>query len=215
MTDVRTPGRATDQPEDTAAIRRPRRGRWIAAVLVLLVLLGVTAWQVAARTARIEPGGVSWVDGGLVVPDCVPTGNLWASFDEDEEVLAAQTIRNSSPFPVTVTSQDPATHRLEPRGDEPYEQGSITGTSGDVPEAAEGSVVVPPGQDVTLWIHDPQGETLGSSSVWYTFDGVSLTVRALGVERDVWVPFSAGVLQVGGPQDSADLGRALEAVCAG
>lgn len=214
MTDVRADETTADDTQDApAAARRTRRGRWVAAVVVLGLLL-VAAWQAAARTSRVEPGGVAQVSGGLALPDCVPSGNLWASFDDDEEVLAAQTIRNPSPWPVTVSTGDSEAYLLEPRSDDQDEQGSITSASGGVPDAARESVVVPGGQEATLWIHNPQ-RGVPPGSIWYTYDGVSLTVRALGIEREVWVPFSAGVLQVGGSQDSAVLSEALEGACAG
>jgi hypothetical protein len=73
-------------------------------------------------------------------------------------------------------------------------------------------VVIPPGREAALWIIDPQGD-LPMSGAWLMFSGAPVKLRALGVERDFYLPFR-GTLTVGGDEaTAARLDRALKEAC--
>lgn len=74
---------------------------------------------------------------------------------------------------------------------------------------------MPPGRSVALWIVNPQGNIVSGSSVRYSFDGVPLKVRSLGVEREVYVPYQGTLYVGGGSRDSAELSEALAEACSG
>lgn len=64
-----------------------------------------------------------------------------------------------------------------------------------------------------MWIVDPQwGSVQDSSSVWYEFDEVPVTLRTLGVERETSIRLP-GTLYVGGTRDGERLGDALQEAC--
>lgn len=89
--------------EQRAAIpRTPARRAQIA---------GVVSWQVAARTARAEPGSFSSSGAGATLPDCVPGDSIWAMFGAEEDVVVVQTVRNLFQWPVMVISPDPEVYR--------------------------------------------------------------------------------------------------------
>jgi hypothetical protein len=206
---------AVDPPEATQTpIPRRRRRRWIPISLVVALLLGIAAWQGAARTGRIDTGSATISEGGLDLPDCVPQDDYWRSFGANEDVVVAHTLRNPSPWPVTVTSTDPEVYRFEPLDDDPAQDTVFAGSAtGGVPDGTQSSVVVPPDRSVAMWIDNPQGDVTSGSMVRYSFDGVPLRVRSLGVEREVYVPYQGTLYVGGGSQDSVELGKALEEAC--
>ncbi|MFI8527059.1 hypothetical protein ACIGB8_21570 [Promicromonospora sukumoe] len=64
-----------------------------------------------------------------------------------------------------------------------------------------------------MWIVDPQRGSVQESGVWYEFDQVPVTLRALGVERESSLRLP-GTLYVGGGADDGDrLGEALQEAC--
>jgi hypothetical protein len=207
---------AVDPAEATqAATPSRRRRRWIPATLVVALLVGIAAWQGAARIGRIETGSAAMSEGGLVLPDCIPQGDYWTSFGGAEEVVVAHTVRNPSPWPVTVISTDPEVYRFEPLDESPAHD-TVFGDSpsGGVPDGTRNAVAIPPGRSVAMWIHNPQGEVASGSTVRYDFAGAPLRLRSLGVEREVFVPYQGTLYVGGGSQDSEELGEALEEACA-
>jgi hypothetical protein len=211
MTSVEThePAEAAQAP---AAVRR--RGRWVPVTLVVALLVGVAAWQGLARVGRIDTGFATLSERGLELPDCIPQDGYWTSFATDEDVVVAHTVRNPSPWPVTVISTDPEVYRFQPLSADPALDTAFGASPpGGLPEETRGSVVVPPGRSVVMWIHNPQGDIIRGSTVQYSFDSAPLRIRSLGVEREVHVPYQ-GTLYVGGSaRDSAQLGKALEEAC--
>lgn len=191
-----------------------RRGRWIPLTLVVALLAGVAAWQGLARIGRIDTGSAT-MSGGLDLPDCIPQGDYWTSFGTDEDVVVAHTLRNPSPWPVTVVSTDPEVYRFQPLSEDPAMDHTFAASDvGSLPEGTQSSVVVPPDRSVALWIHNPQGDIIRGSTVRYSFDGALLKVRSLGVEREVHVPYQGTLYVGGGSRDSAELSAALEEACA-
>lgn len=189
---------------------RSRRTAWIvgAAVVVVALVAGIGVWQYAARSARIVAEGAT-LSGGMAFPDCLPRMAL-AVYGTGDDVVVGQTVRNPSRWPVTVISSDPEVFRFEAVSDEPAGVSSADGAS---PADTSGQVVLPPGREVTMWIVDPQrGSVEDSSTVWYSFDEVPVTLRALGVERESSVKLP-GTLYVGGGKDSDRLGSVLQEAC--
>lgn len=212
MTSVEAVGPA--EAAQAPTLRR-RRWRWIPVTLVVALLVGIAAWQGLARIGRIDTGSAAMSDG-LVLPGCIPQDDYWASFGTDEEVAVAHTLRNPSPWPVTVISTDPEVYRFEPLNEDPTLDGTFAGgVAGSVPDGTQSSVVVPPDRSVAMWIHNPQGNVVSGSTVQYSFDGAPLRVRSLGVEREVNVPYHGTLYVGGGARDSAELGKALEEACSG
>jgi hypothetical protein len=194
---------------------RRRRGSWIPVTVVVALFVGIAAWQGVARAGRIETGSAS-MSGGLVLPACIPSEGFWASFQADEEVVVAHTVRNPSPWPVTVISTDPEVYRFEPLEEDPADDMLFaTSPSDGVPAGTKSSVVVPPGREAGMWIVNPQGDMSIGPLGWRYFDGAPLRIRSLGVERDIYVPYH-GTLHVGGGSRGSDkLSKALEEACSG
>lgn len=202
---------------DGVGKRRPRR--WIritGGVVIAALVAGVVAWQLAARTAEVELGSFSNSGAGATLPDCVPSDSgIWSMFGTDEDVVVLQTVHNPSPWPVTVISTDPEAYRFEPvaddfRGDYTFVSDPVDGP----PPMAETSdrVVIPPGREAAMWVINPQRD-LSSSGGWRTFEGALVKLRALGVERQFYLPFR-GTLSVGGTEaTAARLDRALQQAC--
>ncbi|MFI2365554.1 hypothetical protein [Promicromonospora sp. NPDC019610] len=189
--------------------RRSRRTAWIvgAAVVVALVA-GIGVWQHAARSARIVAEGVT-LSGGMPFPDCLPRMAL-AVYGTTDDVVVGQTVRNPSRWPVTVTSSDPEVYRFEALSDEP---GGVSSGDGAPPADTSGQVVLPPGREVTMWVVDPQRHSIqDSSTVWYEFSEVPVTLRTLGVEREFSVQLP-GTLYIGGGKGGDQLGAALQEAC--
>jgi hypothetical protein len=190
-----------------------RRGRWVPVTLVVALLVGIAAWQGVARIGRIDTGPATMSDG-LDLPDCIPQDGYWTSFATDEDVVAAHTLDNPSPWPVTVISTDPEAYRFQPLSEDPALDSVFAySVAGVVPDGTLSSVVVPPGRSVALWIINPQGVIVRGSTVRYSFDGVPLRVRSLGVEREVYVPYQGTLYVGGGSRDSAELSEALAEAC--
>ncbi|MGW2093744.1 hypothetical protein [Promicromonospora sukumoe] len=193
---------------------RGRRAAWIVSVFLVLVA-GVAAWQVAARTARVEPGSFYSTGTGARLPDCVPGDAIWAMFGTDEGVVLAQAVRNPSPWPVTVSSTDPHVFRFEPIAEDELDDVVLVNDPLDgEPDRSQTSarVVIPPGREAALWIVDPQRERTISSG-WMMFDVAELKLRALGVERRFSLPL-AGTIAVGGADlTTRQLGRDLQEAC--
>lgn len=180
---------------------------------MVALLVGVAAWQGVARIGRIDTGSAA-MSGGLDLPDCIPQDDYWTSFGTDEDVVVAHTLRNPSPWPVAVVSTDPEVYRFQPLSEDPAMDHTFAASDeGSLPEGTQSSVVVPPGRSVALWIHNPQGEITRGSTVRYSFDGVPLKVRSLGVERELVVPYQGTLYVGGGSRDSAELGKALAEAC--
>lgn len=194
---------------------RPRWVRVTAAAVVAALVAAFVAWQIAARTTEVEPGSASNSGAGATLPDCVPDGGIWSMFGTDEDVVVLQTVRNPSRWPVTVISTDPEAYRFEPVTDDPRDDYLFAKNPTDgAPAAAETSdrVVIPPDREAAMWIINPQGD-LAYSGGWRTFDGAPVRLRALGIERDFYLPFR-GTLSVGGSEaTAARLDRALQAAC--
>ncbi|MGI5188398.1 hypothetical protein ACQEVI_09670 [Promicromonospora sp. CA-289599] len=202
-------------PAEATQVPGRRRGRWIPLTLVVALLVGVAAWQGAARIGRIDTGPAA-ISGGLDLPDCIPQDDYWTSFGTDEEVVVAHTLRNPSPWSVTVISTDPEVYRFEPLSEDPSGDDTFAaGDAGSPPEGTQSSVVVPPDRSVVMWIHNPQGNIVSGSSVRYSFDGVRLKVRSLGVEREVYVPYQGTLYVGGGSRSSEELSAALAEACSG
>ena len=189
-----------------------RRTAWIVGVAVVVALVaGIGVWQYAARDARIVAEGVT-LSGGMAFPDCLPRMAL-AVYGTSDDVVVGQTVRNPSRWPVTVTSSDPEAFRFEALSDDPADDTTVSSADGAAPADASGQVVLPPGREVTMWIVDPQrGSIQDSSTVWYEFDEVPVTLRPLGVERESSIRLP-GTLYVGGGKDGEQLGAALQEAC--
>ena len=189
-----------------------RRTAWIVGVAVVVALVaGIGVWQYAARDARIVAEGVT-LSGGMAFPDCLPRMAL-AVYGTSDDVVVGQTVRNPSRWPVTVTSSDPEVYRFEALSDDPADDTTVSSADGAAPADASGQVVLPPGREVTMWIVDPQrGSIQDSSTVWYEFDEVPVTLRTLGVERESSIRLP-GTLYVGGGKDGEQLGAALQEAC--
>jgi len=206
-------------PAEAAEAERARPRRWariVGMVAVGALIAGLAAWQLAARATEVEPGAFSNSGAGATLPDCVPDeSGIWSMFGTDEDVVVLQTVSNPSPWPVTVISTDPEAYRFEPmaddfRGDYTFVQDASDGP----PSATETSdrVVIPPDREAAMWIINPQGD-FSSDGGWYTFSGAPVKLRALGVERDFYLPFR-GTLTVGGTEaTAARLDRALQEAC--
>lgn len=198
--------------------RRPRR--WVritGGVVVAVLVAGLAAWQIAARTTEVEPGSSSHRGAGASLPDCVPFDDIWAMFGNDEDVVAVQAVRNSSPWPVTVMSTNPEAYRFEPMPDDFREDHLLLKDPADGPPSTTETsdrVVIAPGREAAMWIINPQGD-LSYDGGWGAFDGAPVKLRALGVERDLHLPFH-GTLTVGGDEaTTARLDRALQEACEG
>jgi len=205
---------------DIVAVGRRRPRRWVritGGVAAGALAVGLVVWQVAARTSEVESGSYSNSGAGATLPDCIPAdGDIWSMFGTDEDVVVLQTVRNPSRWPVTVISTNPEAYRFERMADDAREDHSFVQTVAEgAPDAAETSdrVTIPPNREAALWIIDPQGD-LSSVDGWYTFEGAPVRLRALGVERDFYLPFR-GTLAVGGAEATTTrLGRALQQACA-
>jgi hypothetical protein len=205
--------------EVAARVESSRRPRWVrltGTALVVALFAGFVAWQIAARTSEVEPGSSSNSGAGATLPDCVPSDDdIWSMFGNDEDVVVLQTVRNPSPWPVTVISTNPEAYRFEPVADDFREDYMYVGDPVDgPPDAAETSdrVVIPPDREAAMWIINPQGD-LSYDGGWGLFEGAPVKLRALGVERDFYLPFRA-TLAVGGDEATAGrLDRALQAAC--
>ncbi len=193
-------------------VRRPRRWAWVVSAAVVVALVaGIGVWQYAARSARIVAEGVT-LSAGMTFPDCLPRMAL-AVYGTGDDVVVGQTVRNPSRWPVTVTSSDPEVFRFEALSDDPGDDTTVSSADGAAPADASGQVVLPPGREVTMWIVNPQqGSIQDSSTVWYEFDEVPVTLRTLGVERESSIRLP-GTLYVGGGKDGDQLGAALQEAC--
>lgn len=195
--------------------RGRRAVRIVGAAVALVLVAGVAAWQIAARTAVVELGSMSSTGTGATLPDCVPGEDPWVMFGSDEDVVLVQTVQNSSRWPVTVISADPDVFRFEPmaedfRGDYSFLKDPVDGAPD--PSQTSDRVVVPPDREATMWIVDPQGD-FSTSEGWYTFTTADLVVRVLGVERELDLPLR-GTIAVGGAEPTAGrLDRALQEAC--
>jgi hypothetical protein len=191
-----------------------RRRRWVPVTLVVALLVGIAAWQGAARIGRIDTGFATLSERGLVLPDCVPQDGYWTSFGTDEDVVVAHTLHNPSPWPVTVISTDPEAYRFQPLGEDPAKDHTFAPSDvGGTPEGTRSSVVVPPDRSAVMWIHNPQGDIVRGSDVQYSFDGAPLKIRSLGVEREIVVPYRGTLYVGGGSRSSEELSAALEEAC--
>jgi hypothetical protein len=192
-----------------------RRGSWIPITLVVALLVGIGAWQGVARIGRIETGSASNSGAGMSLPSCVPSGEIWAMFGRDEDVVVVQTVRNPSLWPVTVTSTEPDVVRFEPVSDDPMDDLLLDkDPRGGAPDTTVEQVVIPPGREAAMWIVDPPGNGGSERGSWYGRFGTEVTLGSLGVERRVSVEFPGG-LYIGGIRDTAALGKALEEACSG
>jgi hypothetical protein len=201
-------------PVEVAQTPGRRRGRWVPVALIVALLVGIAAWQGAARIERIDTGFATLSERGLVLPDCIPQDDYWTSFGTDEDVVVAHTLHNPSPWPVTVISTNPEAYRFQPLSEDPAMDHTFAASDvGDLPDGTQSSVVVPPDRSVALWIHNPQGNIIRGSSVQYSFDGAPLKVRSLGVEREIVVPYQGTLYVGGGSRSSEELGAALEEAC--
>ena len=202
-------------------VEKRRSRRWVriaGGVVIVALVVSVVAWQLAARTAEVEPGSFSNSGAGATLPDCVPSDSgIWSMFGTDEDVVVLQTVRNFSPWPVTVISTDPEAYRFEPMADDFREDYTFVQDASDgPPPTTETSdrVVIPPDREAAMWIINPQGD-LPPADGWRSFDGAPVKLRALGVERDFYLPFR-GTLTVGGDEATAGrLDRALQEACEG
>lgn len=180
--------------------------------MVVALLVGIAAWQGVARLGRIETGSSSY-SLGMSLPGCLPSGNFWLMFGSDDDVVAGQTVRNPSPWPVTVISTDRDVYRFEPMPDDQRDDTMFVErpADGGVPDDTQTAVVIPPGREAVMWIVNPQGDAHIERGGWQGYAGAPLRVRSLGVERDVHMPYQ-GMLYVGGI-DSDSLGEALQEAC--
>lgn len=180
-------------------------------MFVVALVAGIGGWQYTARDARIVAEGVT-LSGGMAFPDCLPRMALGV-YGTSDDVVVGQTVRNPSRWPVTVISSDPEVFRFEAPSDDPGDDTTVSSADGAAPADASGQVVLPPGREVTMWIVDPQRDSVqDSSSVWYEFDEVPVTLRMLGVERETSIRLP-GTLYVGGGKDGDQLGAALQEAC--
>ncbi|MFJ3407900.1 hypothetical protein [Promicromonospora sp. NPDC090134] len=206
------------EPAEAVQGEQPRGRRVVRIVgagVALALVAGVAAWQIAARTAVVGLGSGSHSGAGATLPDCVPGEGLWALFGTDEDVVLVQTVRNASPWPVTVISTIPDVFRFEPMADDFRDDYLYLKNAADgAPDRSQTSdrVVIPPDREATMWIVDPQGD-LPISGGWMVFDTADLTVRVLGVERELPLPLQ-GMIAVGGAEPTAGrLDRALQEAC--
>lgn len=208
---------AVDPTEAAEAKRlRIRRGTRIAGAAVVVALIaGLVAWQVAARTARVEPGSLSSSGAGATLPDCVPGDSMWAMFGSDVDVVVVQTVRNPSQWPVMVISTDPEVYRFEPMADDWRGDYTLVSDPAEgAPDRADTSdrVVIPPDREAAMWIVNPQGDVQLGDEGWHGYSDAPLRIRSLGVERDVRMPYQ-GMVYVRGREDIGRLGKALQEAC--
>lgn len=192
--------------ERAARTRRRRRAAvWIAAVLAVLVLLGVVVWQVVARTARLEPGSLSWWDGPTVascaIRDDEPAANVVGS--QDPEARVVYSVRNPNRVAVRLTAGDDVLRfqreLFDPTGD----------FQGAPSEDLVDSVVVPPGEEAFVQLEpDMSGSWISGSYV-----SLSLGFDVLGIERSESLAIDPVVLLVNG--SSADATLVAEATLEG
>ncbi len=205
--------------EVAARVERSHRPRWArvtGTALAVVLVAGVVAWQLAARATVVEPGSSSNSGAGATLPDCVPSDSgIWSMFGNDEDVVVLQTVRNPSRWPVTVISTNPEAYRFEPMADDFRDDYMYVKDPADgAPSTTETSdrVVIPPDREAAMWIINPQGDQSYADG-WGLFDGAPVKLRALGVERDFYLPFR-GTLTVGGDEATAGrLDRALQEAC--
>lgn len=201
---------------ESAEARRSRRVvRIVGAAVALALVAGVAAWQIAARTAVVELGSGSSTGAAATLPDCVPGEGLWALFGTDEDVVLVQTVRNASPWPVTVISTNPDVFRFEPMADDVLDDYLYLKNAADgAPDRSQTSdrVVIPPDREATMWIVDPQGD-LSISEGWHMFEIADLAVRVLGVERELPLPLQGKIAVGGAEPTAARLDRALQEAC--
>jgi hypothetical protein len=203
-------------PAEAAETEIPHRRpwSWIPGTVIVVLFVGIAAWQGAALVGRIETGSATYTPGGMGLPDCLPSGDYWVLFDADDDVVVAHTLSNPSPWPVTVTSTDPDVYRFEPMSDDRTDDITFADRSADggAPDGTQSAVVIPPGREAAMWIVNPQGDGPLGHGTWHGYEGAPLRIRSLGVERDVRMPYQ-GMLWVGGLEDSDRLGKALQEAC--
>jgi hypothetical protein len=210
--DAVDPAEATE-PESP----RRRRGSWIPVTLVVALLVGIGAWQGVARIGRIETGPATYTPGGTGFPDCLPSTDDWALFGGGDDVVVAHTVRNPSPWPVTVISTDPDVYRFEPVGDDRRLDDTTfadRSADGGAPDGTQSVVVIPPGRSAVMWIVNPQGDVHLEYDAWQGYNGAPLRIRSLGVERDVNMPYQ-GTLWVSGRDGVDRMGKAMQEACEG
>ncbi|GHH79657.1 hypothetical protein [Promicromonospora soli] len=192
------------------------RGTRIAGAAVVVALIaGVVAWQVAARTAGVERGSFSTSGAGTTLPDCVPGDSIWAMFGGEEDVVVVQTVRNPSQWPVMVISTDPEVYRFEPMADDWRGDYTLVSDPAEgAPDRADTSerVVIPPDREAAMWIVNPQGDVPLWDGGWYGYSDAPLRIRSLGVERDVRMPYH-GMIYVSGKEGIGRLGKAMQEAC--
>jgi hypothetical protein len=192
---------------------RRRRGRWIPVTVIVVLFVGIAAWQGVARIGRVETGSASNGGAGMSLPSCVPSGDVWAIFGRDEDVVVVQTVRNPSLWPVTVTSTEPDVIRFEPVSDDPMDDLLLDKDPRDgAPGTTVEQVVIPPGREAAMWIVNPPGDGGNERGSWFGRFGTPVTLGSLGVERTTHVEFPGG-LYIGGIRDTTELGKALEEAC--
>ncbi|MFC8799781.1 hypothetical protein ACFT2C_18755 [Promicromonospora sp. NPDC057138] len=193
---------------------RRRRGSWIPVTVIVALFVGIAAWQGVARIGRVETGS-STSSFGTSLPDCLPSGDDWTLFGGDDDVVVAHTVRNPSPWPVTVISTDPDVYRFEPVGDDRRlddTRFANRSADGGAPDGTQSAVIIPPGRSVAMWIVNPQGDVQLGNDTWQGYEGAPLRIRSLGVERDVNMPYR-GTLWVSGREDIDRMGKAMQEAC--
>jgi hypothetical protein len=179
------------------------------------LLAGIGAWQVAAWTTVVEPGSLSNHGAGASLPDCVPSEDIWAMFGADEDVVVVQSVRNSSRWPVTLTSTDPEMYRFEPMSDdEKYDHLYVSNPVDGPPDpsATSDRVVIPPDREAMLWIINPQSDVRLDDG-WHIYRSAAVRLRALGIEREFRLPFRGGLTVGGEEATTGRLDRALQEAC--
>jgi hypothetical protein len=193
-----------------------RRTVRIAGVVAGVVVLLVAWWAVAAR-GTVETGSSSWA-GGHGDECAFPDDDVWAVYAADEQIVAVQTVRNPSPWPVEVVSSRPEAFRF---GEVLDEHTTYPYPGGGAPPAGETSdrVVVPAGEEVMMWVVDPfpeDGSMLdGMEGIddRTGLDGVDVQVWSLGLPHDERIEFRGFLWQSELTTDSPTFQRQLTEMC--
>lgn len=204
--------------DDVVEVRRRFRRRTARIVGVgagVAVLVGV--WWAVSAQGVVETGSSSWSPGYR--DECsFPDNDVWTLFPADEDVVAVQTVRNSSPWPVEVVSDRPDVFRF---GAVYTELATFPSTDGVVPapEQTTDRAVVPAGEEVLLWITEPfpeDGSMLDGTERINSrlgIAGADVRVWSLGIPHDARVEFHGSLWQSTLAADSAPFQRELGEMC--
>ncbi|GAA1979836.1 hypothetical protein GCM10009718_15840 [Isoptericola halotolerans] len=181
----------------------------------VVVLVGV--WWAVSSQGVVETGSSSWSPGYR--DECAyPDEDVWALYAADEDVVAVQTVRNSSPWPVEVVSDRPDVFRFGAIYDELAMFPSVDGVV-PPPDGTTDRAVVPAGEEIVMWIVEPfpeDGPMPHGSEVLSGRQGIGgadVRIWSLGLPHDAHVAFHGSLWQSGLTSDSAAFQRELGEMC--